>query len=485
MNTFVISRHLSINGGCAGMSPIDILAKNKIVTQWKSGNVWSSSEYSANNAWNVNFNNGNSNGNNKYNSYSVRPSAALTQEMKSAIIEALYDCCRNKRSSSQCIDYLISLEKDIFKLGREIYSMTYKPGISLCFGVRHPKPREIFAACFRDRIAQHWITIRLEPLFEQLFYECGDVSYNCRKGFGTQRAVKKLESDIKDVSLNYTREAFIGHYDIQAFFNSVDKYVLWESLCEFINQRYHNDDKEVLLYMTKTIVMHRPCENCIELGDISILDLLPKNKRMKYRNHFVSMAIGNITSQLFANFLLSILDMVVMKEIERINNESTKLGLGISASYIRFADDIAIVTNKKSDNMFLRDVIGTTLQERCHLSIHPSKIYLQECRHGVQFCGYFIKPNRVYLLNNTFNSLMKRLIKIERTSSILIRSPSHELKRELEHLVAGANSILGFTKITNSYSKRRTMLSRLGCFWKVCYVTNHFSIIKIHKNYQL
>lgn len=37
-----------------------------------SNNYWSSSEYSSNNGWNVNFNNGNVNNNNKNNNYRVR-----------------------------------------------------------------------------------------------------------------------------------------------------------------------------------------------------------------------------------------------------------------------------------------------------------------------------------------------------------------------------------------------------------------------------
>lgn len=41
-----------------------------------AGNHWSSTENSSNNAWNVNFNSGNTNNNNKYNNFTVRPSVA-------------------------------------------------------------------------------------------------------------------------------------------------------------------------------------------------------------------------------------------------------------------------------------------------------------------------------------------------------------------------------------------------------------------------
>ena len=43
----------------------------------KSANYWASTENSRNNAWNVNSNDGNTNGNNKYNSQSVRGGSGI------------------------------------------------------------------------------------------------------------------------------------------------------------------------------------------------------------------------------------------------------------------------------------------------------------------------------------------------------------------------------------------------------------------------
>ena len=43
----------------------------------KSANYWASTENSRNNAWNVNSNDGNTNGNNKYNSLTVRGGSGI------------------------------------------------------------------------------------------------------------------------------------------------------------------------------------------------------------------------------------------------------------------------------------------------------------------------------------------------------------------------------------------------------------------------
>ena len=53
------------------------LVKNKIQYAFTASNYWSSSEYNQNNAWNVNFNSGYVNNNNKYNSNVARAVAAF------------------------------------------------------------------------------------------------------------------------------------------------------------------------------------------------------------------------------------------------------------------------------------------------------------------------------------------------------------------------------------------------------------------------
>ena len=64
-----------LNGRVTGAKA---LVKNKIVHAAQSSNRWSSSENNSNNAWNVNFGNGNFNNNNKYNSYVVRAVSAFS-----------------------------------------------------------------------------------------------------------------------------------------------------------------------------------------------------------------------------------------------------------------------------------------------------------------------------------------------------------------------------------------------------------------------
>ena len=220
------------------------VVKNKVVCALSTSNFWSSTENNSNNSWNVNFESGNVNNNNKNNSNVVRAVAALTEEEKLSWIEAYNDCCKHKKSSKQCSEYRIIHEEDLFKLAAEIKLRIYEPGYSDTFIVKYPKPREIFAAHFRDRIVQHWITLRIEPLLEKRFVETGNVSYNCRKGYGTLRAIKQLRADIERISENYTKEAWIGKFDLKSFFMSINVNILWKYYKPFIIKEYENKQQK-------------------------------------------------------------------------------------------------------------------------------------------------------------------------------------------------------------------------------------------------
>lgn len=159
----------------------------------KDSNYWSVTENNSNNAWNVNFNNGNVNNNNKYNSNVVRPVAAcggLYDVFYQSVVYAYKDCLRGKMASVQAVEYMQIAYVDLPCLAWELWTGIYKPTTSTCFLVRYPKLREVFAANFRDRIVHHWVCLRLEPLFEERFIMQGNVSFNCRKGFGTDKCVQ-------------------------------------------------------------------------------------------------------------------------------------------------------------------------------------------------------------------------------------------------------------------------------------------------------
>lgn len=465
---------LFLNGRLTGGRGIRSLVMNKTAGAGAGTNFWACTENSQNNAWNVNFGSGNTNNNNKYNDLYARPLAALEENYIIEWIEAFDDCCRHKKSTYQCTLYRLRAV-DLITLAWEVLHGLYKPGTSITFIVIYPKLHEIFAAAFRDRIVQHWCTIRIEPLLEARFQSQNNVSYNCRKGFGTLAAVSRLHGIVERVSENYTTVAYIGRYDIHSFFMSIDVRILWTLLEPFIRENYHGPDVEMLLYLLKITIFHRPQENCRKQGNKDLWNYLAHSKSLFWSKPFIGMPIGNITSQLLANFYLSFFDAFMLDLCRQYGVE-----------FIRFVDDFTLVSRDKKAIKILSRQAGEYLKEHLHLILHPDKVYMQECRHGVLFVGTYIKPGRMYLSNRTWGKFDEALAKLETLCSVILkRGRSEELLTLLEVGVSGINSYLGFACHNNSYSVLFRYFTKLSSFWKVCYVTGHFHTVKINKKYQL
>lgn len=537
-----------------------ILVKEKTAQANSTSNHWSSTENSTNNSWNVNFSSGNTNNNNKYNNNVVRAVAALSEEEIESWIKAYNSCCANKKTSPQCTFYRIEYEYDLLILAAQVKAgflqsqgqaegiwtkvEPYRPTTSVAFCVSRPKLREIFAANFRDRIAQHYIILRLEPLLEARFHEQGDVSYNCRKGFGTLRAVTTLQAfcdRMTDMAEEMPgEEPYVAKFDIHSFFMSIDVEVLWRQLEPFIRQRYKGDDLELLVWLTRLTIFHRPQTDCERRGDLRLWDNLPASKSLFGSDRPIGMPIGNITSQQFANFYMSFFD-----------EWATEYCRTRGWFYIRFVDDIVVAapTRAMAERMGVQTADDGTplgrqltrlhrlssawLQENLHLTLHPDKLYIQPIRHGVKFVGSVIMPHRTYLIGRTYDTLRKTLLQLNEacciyrqdyiqhwldsrrsrrqigsrfsravipepafgktrlSRTLLIARPTQmpQVKQllRIEHLTAGANSLMGFTVHCNSYARRRRMFAKYldPAFYGMLSLRDDFRKISIRRRYQL
>ena len=458
---------------------IGSLVKSKKVYANPSSNHWSSTENSSTNSWNVNFSDGNINNNNKYNSNVVRPCVALEIEEISGWYEAFLDCCQRKKSTIQCSIYRSNFETDILKLIREVKSRTYIPSVSTCFVISRPKYREIFAANFRDRIAQHWVIQRIEPLLEERFVSQGNVSFNCRKGYGTSAAVKRLDQNIKEVSLGYTKTAWIGKFDMRSFFMSIDKEILLNLLIPFIREKYKGSDIEDLIWLITVIIRHEPQENCIKRGRLNLWDELPPQKSLFNSPRGIGMPIGNITSQLLANFYLSFLD-------EYMNALCSSIG----AKYVRFVDDFIVVCKEKHQIKRLWKKANKFLLDKLHIVLHPDKIYIQEVKKGVKFVGSVIKPGRIYLSNRSVGGFASTLHTLDRVCCRVYFETQKNfdcriILKDLEHYISSINSYMGFLIHTSSYGIRCKFINSLSWFWGVCDVDTKTKVVKIKPEYKL
>ena len=149
------------------------------------------------------------------------------------------------------------------QLHKEINNGTYRIGRSIAFIVDNPVKREIFAADFRDRVVHHLIIGKLNQLFEKQFVHD---SYSCRVGKGTHFGIQRVDKFIRQCSDNYTKDCYILKLDLQGFFMSINKNILYAKLEKFINEKYQQADKALIIKLCKQIIFNDPTKNCIVKG---------------------------------------------------------------------------------------------------------------------------------------------------------------------------------------------------------------------------
>ena len=230
-------------------------------------------EYSSNNAWNVNVSNGNINNNNKTNTNKVRPCLSCEANNSiifdipfSSIVLAFYDCEIKKKSTNSYQRFHMHKEESLVVLWQSIVHGQYKTSMATVFIIDYPVLREVFAAAFIDRVVHHYICLRVNPLFESMFEQMGNVSMNCRKGYGQFVAQERVKKMMYDVSKGYTKDCWIYKGDIKSFFMSIDRDILWSLLEPFIRANYKGDDLECLIYLTRITLYDNPINNCRKLS---------------------------------------------------------------------------------------------------------------------------------------------------------------------------------------------------------------------------
>jgi RNA-directed DNA polymerase len=157
-------------------------------------------------------------------------------------------CRRNKRNTANQLRFEIDAEAQLLALQQELRTHAYQPGPSMCFVTDGSKPREVFAADFRDRIVHHVLVSRLEPVFEARFIHD---SYACRPGKGVLAASDRLMAFLRRISANGRRPAWALKLDVASFFSSIDKQTLYAIIARAVR------DPE-LLWLTRTILFHDP-----------------------------------------------------------------------------------------------------------------------------------------------------------------------------------------------------------------------------------
>jgi retron-type reverse transcriptase len=266
-----------------------------------------------------------------------KPVPAMTIPIEE-IFQAYYECRKHKRNRSGAMQFEVDLEKNLVDLWQEINNGTWEPKPSTVFIVHKPVTREIFAAAFRDRIIHHLVISKLNPLFEKSFIHD---SYSCRLRKGTHFGINRAQHFIRQCSQNNTIRAWILKIDIRGYFMSIDRNILHTKLTFFIDNQYQAPDKELIKELCRIIIFNDPTKDCIRHSPLQAWSGLPPDKSLFSSKNNCGLPIGNLTSQIFANFYLNEFDHYIKKQC------------GI-AYYGRYVDDCIIIHNSRH---FLKKLI--------------------------------------------------------------------------------------------------------------------------------
>lgn len=350
-----------------------------------------------------------------------------------------------------CVDMkLLPIKKqatvsDLMALRDEINTGRYQPGRSIAaFIVNKPVKREIFAADFRDRVVHHWLINQLNPIFESAFiYD----SYACRKGKGAHLGIQRAATFIRRCSHNGARDAYILKLDIKSFFIRINKTILLKIIIDFIRQHYPHPNIQLVIALCETIILNHSPENCIIKSGRTQWKGLPAEKSLFHAPKHCGLPIGNLTSQVFANFYLNSLDHFI------------KHDLGVRF-YGRYVDDFILVHEDKD---FLKSLIPRLeqfLRDELELEIHPKKMYLQHYSKGVPFLGVMLKPHYIHAGRRIKGNFYEAIAKHNAVAKD--HKPTTE---EQAAFLCSINSYLGLLSHYQTYRLRKKMLKKHLSIW--------------------
>ena len=257
---------------------------------------------------------------------------------------------------------------DLFNLKQEEYVMwlyeklktgTYKHSEYTIFYVTEPKLRKIEKSIYLDRIVHRWVVNNfLEPYFVPSFIS---TSYACLKNKGMHKACLDVQNAMRHLERTW-KNYYILKMDVRKYFQNIDKDILYRILARKIQ-----DNK--LLWLLKEIIY--------------------SNEGRK------GLAIGNYTSQMFANIYLNEIDQYVKHNLH-------------CKYYFRYLDDSIAMFPTRDEAKQALERIKKFLADNLELELNE-KTQIFKNSQGVNFCGYKINPYRLKIRDRGKRKLKKKV----------------------------------------------------------------------------
>ena len=304
----------------------------------------------------------------------MRPARGVFHRMTT--FESLWNAARaarrGKRRARGTALFEHRLEYELLALQAQLREGTFAFGPYREFRVHEPAPRLIRAAPYRDRVVHHALVAQLEPLLERHMLPC---SFACRVGYGSHKALDMLQQHLRGGQ-------WVLKVDVSKYFYSINHDLLKASVFRHVACPR---TRELIAALLTTYSAHD--EYYFPQPNDDLFDVLRRR----------GVPIGNLTSQLFANWYLQPVDDFIKRQ----------LGW---RRYVRYMDDLVFVGPSKAAMTELQTQVCTALRA-LRLTPHPTKTQISPATNGVRFLGFRVYAHHRRLLRGNirrFNARMRR-----------------------------------------------------------------------------
>lgn len=247
--------------------------------------------------------------------------------------------CKNNRLTVKA--FRENLDDNVTEISERLINGSWDFGKYNIFTIHDPKPRQICAAPFADRVVFHAMMRICHPVFDD--FQTND-SFASRKGRGQYAALERTQSLCRHYK-------WFAKTDVCKYFDSIDHQVMLSQLCRMFK------DAQLLIYFRDLLDGYEVTEG-------------------------KGLPIGNLTSQYFANHYLAVADHYAKEKLS-------------VPAMVRYMDDTLFFDNDKER---LRNNVCRYEQFLLKvLKLETHDMILNKCRFGIPFLGYVVYPDRLRL----------------------------------------------------------------------------------------
>ncbi len=367
------------------------------------------------------------------------------------IYEAYMNCRRRKRGTANALRFEMKQAENLLDLEEELNSGSYRPARSVCFINLKPKPREVFAADFRDRVVHHLLVREIEEYWERVFIHD---SFACRPGKGTHAAVDRPETFVRSATHGGRRSVWFLQIDVRNFFMSIDQRILFRMIDGGLRHQHGVPKGKLPLFcdgidryrslreLAQLLVFHDPSAHYLRKSPAAAWKHIPNYKTLFNCPEFKGLPIGNLTSQFFGNVYLNGLDQFVKHELK-------------VQHYVRYVDDAVLVHEDKEVLAGWHHAIEDYIGKNLSLCLNEKATRLKPVSCGINFLGYIVHPDHRLVRRRVVGNLEDRLVahrdrlvvQDAKAGVVLYHFPHDDLER----LLAVLNSYLAHLAKASSH----------------------------------